>query len=32
MDVDEGLNASEKTSGLVLACQAKPVGNVAIEV
>jgi ferredoxin len=31
MEVDEGLSASERRDGLVLACQAKPVGSVVID-
>lgn len=31
MEVDEGLSASERRSGLILACQAKPVGSVVID-
>jgi ferredoxin-NADP reductase/uncharacterized protein YcbX len=31
MEVDEGLDADEKPSGMILACQATPVGSVVIE-
>jgi ferredoxin-NADP reductase/uncharacterized protein YcbX len=31
MEVDEALDASEKSNGFILACQAKPLGNVAID-
>jgi ferredoxin-NADP reductase len=31
MDVDEALNADERPNGMILACQAKPVGSVVID-
>jgi ferredoxin-NADP reductase/uncharacterized protein YcbX len=31
MDVDDALNDGDKSDGFVLACQAKPMGNVAID-
>jgi ferredoxin-NADP reductase/uncharacterized protein YcbX len=32
MDVDEGLSACDREHGFILACQSKPMGNVAIDI
>ncbi len=31
MEVEEGLPADEKARGIILACQAKSIGNVEVE-
>ena len=31
MEVEDGLDPDDKTAGMILACQAKPTGDVAVE-